>query len=208
MARVPRENLTSSSPAPVAAAPAAAVGTWKDNPVVVGGIGVVVTATLLIALFTQVVIPDRVDDAANKAKKLEEAQRSLTAAVATKDAELAAAKDVNKALQANADAVRHDLQIASHKFLVAGNPYPVGLGIVRVGEPAARVKQAYPTATLDEREQRYLLSRSHPIFERVSFYFNPDSGDKTITRIVFEIPDHVQFDSRFLREKVRDALGL
>jgi hypothetical protein len=70
-------------------------------------------------------------------------------------------------------------------LLTPGNPYPVGLGLVKLGQPITDLEKAYPGAKLKKEDRYWELEDFHSVFSSVVYYFEPKSNDMKITFIVF-----------------------
>jgi hypothetical protein len=126
----------------------------------------------------------------------------------------------NAELVANARATEEKLQSAEQRLKDAlakvralekpnlfslGNPYPVGLGLVKVGQPIEDLRKAYPDAKVDRKEGLWRADNLHSVFGHIVFYFDERTKEKKITHILFNHLDHSS--TPFLGAKLVEMLG-
>lgn len=199
-------------PTPLKAQPTGAPEkpSWKDSPLAVAAIAVAGTLTLTVGGFLQIVLPTREVDLKNKIASLETTQTEVAAKLVAKEAELRSLQAKLLASEARADSLHAELRVAlTAQLFNANDPYPNGLRAVRVGERIDAVQKAYAKATIDQSTDGVLVLQDyHPVFRKVSFFFDEEDAKKQITHIVFEVKQRsAEYPEEFLQRKLRDALG-
>ncbi len=86
-----------------------------------------------------------------------------------------------------------------------GNPYPVGLGLVKIGQSVDDVEKAYVGAKIKKETRYWTLKDFHSVFTSVTYHFGEDSAAKKITFISF-VPAGGR-DNNFLINKLVEVLG-
>jgi hypothetical protein len=89
-----------------------------------------------------------------------------------------------------------------------GNPYPVGLGLVRAGQSIDDVEKAYLGAKVEKKEKGYWTFKNvHSVFSDVTYYFDDTSPEKKITHIRFAALSEAGKSDNFLKNKLIETLG-
>lgn len=111
--------------------------------------------------------------------------------------------ELNKKLQQ----VESQLAIVQHANLfVYNNPYPVGLGNVRIGDPIENLIAIYGEKYLEKQDSYWSVNNKHSIFKHITYYFNEKSSKKEITHIAFR--EELDVKNRiFLQSKLEDIFG-
>lgn len=166
---------------------------WKDHPIVVATIAVAATVGLMIALFTEVIIPTQIAHLTNQLadcpvakKEKEEAEKKiilLEEQLTESKAKLLAAQQASP--------------------FVVGNPYPSGFGQVRLGDQISKVAEYFPAATIQKDEDSWLINWAESPFISI-LYFYEEKPTKKIYKIVYIFRSE---DPDALRVKVTEALG-
>jgi len=168
---------------------------WKDHPLRVAAASAAVTASVLIALFGTWILPTQTASLKNQIDALS----------------AAGAKDTNSAkqiadLKAQAADLERKLSAAQlPNLFFVGDPYPAGLGRVRVGDPISRVAAVYPDSAITKYEGYWTVEDQHAVFNHIAYYFDEKRRDNSITAIMF----HVAYptSSVKLQDKLVASLG-
>lgn len=83
-----------------------------------------------------------------------------------------------------------------------GNPYPVGLGLVKVGQDIADVAKMYPGATIEKKDGYWSLKDYHSIYSIVTYYFK---AEQKISHIL--LSPHYKMPEDFVPRKLTEILG-
>jgi hypothetical protein len=170
----------------VASPPAA---DWRAHPVIVA----LIAGGAAIAFWQTYVVPQQVQSLRNE---LEMNAELVSKAQATKEQ----AQNLGRELK-EAQVKLASLEVTN--LFSVGNPYPVGMGLVRIGQSIEDVGTAYPTAKLEKQDRYWRLPGYHAAFHAPSFHF--DEKDKKITHALFV--RSVKLESGVLRRKLVEALG-
>jgi hypothetical protein len=118
-------------------------------------------------------------------------------------------------LRKNVEKLRAELNTTRGKLTEAqlvnvfslGNPYPVGLGQVRLGDPLDAVLKAYPGART-ERIWLYLsVGVTHAAFSSVTYYPHRGVKERPIIQILFHFSAKGDAPNDVLQAKLVEALG-
>ena len=88
-----------------------------------------------------------------------------------------------------------------------GNPYPVGLGLVKIGQSVNDLEKAHPGAKIEKSSRYWTLREFHSVFTDVSYYFEEGTADKKITFINMRTSVRARDDGNFLQNKLLEVLG-
>jgi hypothetical protein len=189
------------SPSPSTPTPSA-TSSWKDHPLVVASAAVAGTIALGVLLVTEVILPTQTAALANQVTALSAEASSL------RESKVDANKKLEH-LQSQVADLDRKLSDAQHSNLFSfGNPYPVGLGQVRVGDPISSVAAVYPENAINKNENSYWsVNDQHKLFNNITYYFDEKVPKSPITHILFSIVYPVTADDAFLQGKLVEALG-
>lgn len=144
----------------------------KHHPIVVGAAAALAVFGATVTYFTQVAIPIQTAQIQNDlvASRAEVAtlQKQNTATAAKID-------ELNKevaALKARALSSELNLEFA------AGNPYPPGLGLVKMGDALELIAKYYPETSIEKRSGWWSIKVQHAVFRSVTFYFDRSVSEK------------------------------
>ncbi|HZF71673.1 hypothetical protein [Sulfuricurvum sp.] len=91
--------------------------------------------------------------------------------------------ELNKKLQQ----IESQLAIAQNANLFThDDPYPIGLGKLRIGDSIDNLIAIYGEKDLEKKEGFWIIKNIHSVFNRVIYYYNDESPKKEITHIYFE----------------------
>lgn len=182
---------------------------WKDHPLAVAAISAAATIGLSVMVFTQIVMPTITASQADDIKRLKDGRAVMVSS--QKDT-----LDKYEKLRVEFDKAKSDLEELTIELRDAragslfggSSPYPIGLGRIRVGDPASRVAEIYGHEVKGEIDDGYYevkLSKSY--FKEVVYYFD---GKSNITHIMFAM-DLLSLikdkNTKFLFRKLTDAFG-
>lgn len=181
---------------------------WKDSPLYVATVVAVGTASVVTAVFTQVVIPTKEQDLSNQLKQLQLANTDLTNKASALVASAKVAEVERKKVQSDLDATKNKLkETALNNLFSVGNPYPSGLRAVRVGESVTNVSRLFGQALIKKEEDGAITIKDPSgVFHEVSYYFSSDDPRRKITHIAFAL-DENNYAPDFLQAKLQEALG-
>lgn len=99
--------------------------------------------------------------------------------------------DLSKKLQQ----IKSQLAIAQNANLfIHDDPYPVGLGNLRIGDPIENLIAIYGEKEVHKKDGFWSVDNKHSIFVDVTYYFNYESPKKEITHILFRT--NVNFEKK------------
>lgn len=195
-----------------------AVTDWKGHPVVVAAGTAVGTVLLCIAVVTQVVIPTQTARLEIEVLKLKDSTKSLESdlriqkgIVAIKDREIKALKGQVKSSEASSARLETELlQTRAGDLLAAGNPYPIGLGQVRIGMSVDQIEKHFSASQIktdvDNPGAIDVAIKTHP-FEEVTYLFSPKEKDKGIRAVAYRLNYRHKYGDDFLQRKIVEAFG-
>lgn len=189
--------------APLPNTPLSTASNWKDHPIAVASMAVAGTIALAILLVKEVILPTHTAALTNQVASLSAEADSLRTSKADTDKKLTQ-------LQAKIAELDRKLIEAQHANLFAfGNPYPVGFGRVRVGDPISNLTALYPETQIEKNENGYWsVNDQHKVFNHVTYYYDEKLPKNPITHILFSIGYPVTVDGTFLQGKLVEALGV
>jgi hypothetical protein len=122
--------------------------------------------------------------------------------------EIAELKNRIAALEAAAKEERKKLVEAQLKNVFSlGNPYPVGLGKVKLGDSIDVIQSNFPEASIERITSGFWSVRyDHPAFRSVTYYFDrpKELKDRRVRLLLLHASDGI---SGVLKEKLIEALG-
>ncbi|MGG7604663.1 hypothetical protein [Massilia sp. BKSP1R2A-1] len=159
-----------------------------------------VSATLLIgiALVKDIIVPAYTEQLKNQLAEypqVKEKNEKLQAEIEELQGRLATAKsETALALTANA--------------FVRGDPYPVGLNLIRIGDPATKIEATFKAEQIQKQKHGLFWSvkTNHPIFTQVAYYFDLSSGKPTVRALLLFV-DHEKYKAPYLKNKLLSVLG-
>jgi hypothetical protein len=166
---------------------------WKAHRVIVA----LIAGAAGIAFWQTYVVPQQV-----------QALRNEIASNAELVSKAQATQDLAQSLERQLKEARSKVASleATNAFSV-GNPYPVGLGLVRIGQPIADVEGSYPTAKIQKKERYWELENYHAAFPWVVFYFDEKEKEKKVTHVMLTRPFNTWGDGAFVHRKLSETLG-
>lgn len=90
-----------------------------------------------------------------------------------------------------------------------GDPYPIGLGKVRIGDSVEKLLSIYGENNIEKIEDGvWKVKNAHSIFNNINYYFDYKSSKKVITHISFGNSDLAnQEKAKFLKGTFEDIFG-
>jgi hypothetical protein len=208
-----------AQPAPAPAQSAQAASEWRNHPVVIAAVSASAALVLALGYFSQVALPTqtaKLEIALLKSnERVDKADKALADAQGRIASDVAATSKLQseaKAADARIKLLEGQLTVANtSNFLSPGNPYPVGIGLARIGMPLKQVLAIYAgNETEWDADESYLTVKikNHPISEATYFI---DEKSKSVSHIMFRMafryPDPHPFPAEFLRNRLLEALG-
>lgn len=204
---VPKKIPTYQPPVGVSA-PAPTSSSWKDHPLVVASIAVAATIGLAVLLFKEVILPTHSVSLSNQITSLTNELQILRK---KSEADVQSIGDLSAKLEAanrRAENLEQSLTKARISNLFSsGNPYPIGLGRIQVGQSIEQVTLAYPTASIKKSDGYWSVENQHPFFESIVYYYDEEEKSKIVTHISFRRLFRSKVGDSFLQEKLTEALG-
>lgn len=195
------------------AKPTKVASSWKEHPVVIATTVAVATTVFVVKVMDEVVIPTRTASLTNQIDSLNTEVRNLKDQLANKTAELDSANSSIRAKNSEVRDAQSKLYSAQvgHLF-VTGNPYPIGLGLVKIGDSVDRVAEVFSEKSLDKSQaEEGLISveDQHKVFKRVTYFFNVDAERKVVTHISFHTGNYLHsLNERLVQNKLIEAFGV
>ncbi|MEJ1409098.1 MAG: hypothetical protein RPU60_02615 [Candidatus Sedimenticola sp. (ex Thyasira tokunagai)] len=177
---------------------------FKNHPISIASLAVVGTIAIGILLYKEVILPTHTLSLKNEISALKSEVNKLNAKVSS----LVKVEVKNKALLN-----RLALQEKGNLFSV-GNPYPIGLEQVRIGDSLSKVSDVYTLASYPnaivkiQKESSYVtVSNAHAFFEYITYYIDEKNTKLPITHISFNASPINELPKGFLQEKIIAAFG-
>lgn len=184
---------------------------WKSSPVIVAG-GSAAAATLLcITVFTQIVVPTQTAQLENEALKAAEKARQLQERDKATSNLLASYKTKNLALERQVSSLSKEILAARLGSLFPlGNPYPSGLGRVKVGSPISALQEEYRglqiTPDPDDPTKEKVELKNSP-FDSISYSYEAKDSAKRVIHISFHLKNEWDYEDSFMLKHIVEALG-
>jgi len=144
---------------------------WKDHPVIVAAL--VCAGSLVFA--QQVLFPIMT--------------ASLQTDLATyknASAELTVLKERIKVLESQLKETPADLaKIQTSNMFSVGSPYPIGLGLIKLGDSLDLVTKYFPSPSIDRKSFYWAVARPNSAFSSANYLFERNTNDKRVTLIQF-----------------------
>jgi hypothetical protein len=175
---------------------------WKSHPVVVATIAAVSAIGVSILIFKEIVIPTQTASLQNEIASLRK-QLDLP------DGEAAGIRTLRKQVETLENSLKQakaDVAIAQLSNLFAiGNPYPIGLGQIKIGDSIEAIEKTYPATSIDRKSAWWSVKGQHAVFDDVTYNFDRNAKDKRVSYILF----FMNFDApvELLKTKLVEALG-
>lgn len=144
---------------------------WKDHPVIVAALSF--AGTMVFAM--QIVIPIYTATLQNEIASL---RKDLEAAGVTKDRISKLESELKDTKLKLADA-------ESANTFSPGDPYPVGINQVKIGDSLDLVAGLYSQYQIDRKTGYWSVNNPNTVFSNVTFYFDRNSKDKKIHQLLF-----------------------
>lgn len=159
-----------------------------------------VSATLVIGggLVKDIVVPAYTEQLKNQLvefPRVKEQNEKLQLEIKELTSQLAAARsETSLALTANT--------------FVQGDPYPVGLNSVRIGDPISKIDRTYHAGhiTKEKKSPYWSVRTGHPVFRTVTYYFDPDSKNPTVNTLLLFVETD-KYPNPYLKKKLLSVLG-
>jgi len=167
---------------------------------------VVATFGVTLLVFREIVIPTQTASLQNEVADLRK-QASFAANVAgEKDGAI-------RQLQERISLLEKELKNTQSKLAAAqltnlfefGNPYPIGLGNIRVGNTRDRISQVYADSSIERTAGFWSVKMEHAAWSSVTYYFARVDGELLIYQILFFFRRDATPET--LLQKLTEALG-
>jgi hypothetical protein len=179
---------------------------WKDHPLVAATLGVTGTIALAVVLVKEVILPTHTASLTNQIATLTAEKTALLRGSAETDQIIRSQKQTLEGSEQKIAALEQQLHEARvNNLFESGNPYPIGLGGVRIGQKISEVSRVYAGKKIEEDDGYFALDVNHPVFSHLTYYFNP--RDKIITHILFHGQYYSKLGDTFLQQKFVHAFG-
>jgi hypothetical protein len=166
-------------------------GGWKDHPVVVAAIAC--AASLVFA--QQVIFPI-----------LTASLQTELATYKTRAAEVGPLKERIAVLESQLKDAPGDLaKIQTTNMFSLGNPYPIGLSQIKLGDSIDVVTKTYPSASIERKSFYWSVTRPNSAFSAAAYLFERDSNDKRVSAIQFYLNSDAPLN--LLQTKLVEAVG-
>lgn len=172
----------------------------RNHPIAIAGTVAIAVFGVMVTYFTQVAIPTQTAQLQNEIAALkkqlnipdEQTAKALTRQVSNLEAEL---KIANRKVA--------ELQLTN--LFALGNPYPIGLGQIKIGDSFESISKLYPESAIDRKGGWWSVKGQHKAFSQVTYYLDRNAKEKRVTHILF----HFDLDSPpgVLQAKLVEALG-
>jgi hypothetical protein len=177
--------------------------TWKDHPVFIASAAAVATLGVTVLVYKEMVIPTQTALLQNEIVRLRQQMglpddeaggiRALRKKTETLEKEL---KEANVKIA----------ELQQSNLFAPGNPYPIGLAKVKIGDSVENVPKIFEEKSISRDHETYWsVLRPHASFSSVSYVFDPKSSDKRITHIYFFFKKDMP--PELLHFKLTEALG-
>lgn len=156
---------------------------WRDHPVVIAAVTCAATLGGCILVFKEIVMPTQIAAISNETRELPVLRaekdlasskiKALEATVIAKD------KEIEK--------IKSDLlDVTLPRVFSASNPYPIDQRQVKLGDPASKLKEAYPISALDTTmDDWWSVKTKDGLFSSAAYYLDDNVTNRTITGILF-----------------------
>lgn len=193
---------------------------WKNHPVIVASGSAAATFLLSLAIFTQLVAPTQTAKLEIEILKLKEsrdkAERSYSSSVGENQAFKYKNSNLTKeveALKARINALQQEtFDLRAGNLFSPENPYPNGLGLVRIGMPSSEINKVFYNYKITRNEDSpHIVSvtlKGYP-FDRITYFLDGPLDRETITHVSFDMPIMSSKHSEdFLHNKLVEAFGM
>lgn len=192
---------------------------WRNHPIIVASGSAAATLLFCIAIFTQIVSPTQNAKLEIELLKLNDANQKLAHSIAsiTKKNKLLTSEVVRKnkgvtSLEAKVSSLEQELIDArANSVFTPGNPYPNGLGLIRIGMKKNEIATIYSGLKIEidlDDPDTVTVNLVNSPFERVTYHLSNKSDEATISHVSFHMPT---FDSKysddFLFKKLVENFG-
>lgn len=181
---------------------------WKDHPLAVAAIAVAATIALAVLLVKEVILPTHTASLGNQVS-------ALTSQVAALGQAKAEGVTSLEQLQSEFAEERHKNATLEQRLSEAQlsnlfapqNPYPTGLGLVKVGQSVEEVSRAYPPESVQMNDDYWTVKDQHRLFTHITYFFDEKSKTKAISHILFQGSSQKNIGDDYLQQKLAEALG-
>lgn len=184
---------------------------WKNNPIIVAAGAVAATALLSITIFKEIVIPTQTARFEIEALKAKDSERNIQAEFEKEKAQRIAFERKITELNAKINLLDEQLkEIREGEIFQIENPYPIGLGVVRVGSPAKEIYKYFSKDKIEINEKKpeeITVTLGNSPFSSVHFSTEKNDSEKRIAHISFFLDYKKKFKKDFLEKKIIQALG-
>lgn len=171
----------------------------NDHIIVKLGAAVATTIGLCIIVATQVIFPTQQAAIINHSKNLENQLKKVEKNKTLLSKNLAITKK-------ELDFTKKRLELLQNANLFnVGDPYPAGLGQLRIGDPINKADQVFPKDSIEHSEGNISVNGQHKIFKDITYFYDDESKNNPITHISFGM-DVLSKSDAFLQEKLVEAL--
>ncbi|MBW8312912.1 MAG: hypothetical protein K0M64_12890 [Rhizobium sp.] len=188
---------------------------WKNHPIVIAAGSSGAMLLLCITVFTQVIIPAHTAKLELEIEKREEELRQFGEKIVSMEkqnedlaervSELAISRS---ALTETVNALQVKIsQLEISNLFTPSNPYPNGLGLVRIGMPANKVEQIYGTENLmldEDREWMISVKTQNTAFGLATYFL---TDEKNVGHVSFTLTERRSEKDTFLHDRLVEAFG-
>lgn len=201
---------------PTKAPPVERTFDWKNHPIIIASGSAAATFILSLAIFTQLVAPTQTAKLEIEILKLKESRDKAEQNYSLSVGENKVVKDKNsnltkevEALKAKINALQQEtVDLRASNLFSPENPYPNGLGLVRIGMPSSEINKVFYDYKITRNEDSpnivWVALKGYP-FDRITYFLD---GRETITHVSFDMPvmgsKHSEY---FLHNKLVEAFG-
>jgi hypothetical protein len=90
---------------------------------------------------------------------------------------------------------------------VAGSPYPIGMGSIRLGASIEQIEREVPPERLEKKKGFLWIKMAGSVFDRVSLHWDDRAKNPVVSQLGFWASEDASKDKEFLRQKLTHALG-
>jgi hypothetical protein len=175
----------------------------KDHPIVVVTAACAATLSATILIYQNMIIPNDVKVLENRIADLMKDVGTMPKSLTEKDGTISALQKENSTLK------QRVFELSKENVFSATDPYPKTFRAVRIGDPIAKLDEAYPGRVKREEDYPWVGVKGDNdfFFSEVTYYFDANAAPPRVTHILFQ----VQLNTDALvnvakHEKVEDAL--
>lgn len=180
------------------------MSSWKDNShVVTAAISVAAALLFAIGIYEQSLIPTRTaglnNEISEKNKELNEKEKEIngkTEHISNLKKQLSEANQKNTTLATDLKKTKESLAEALNFDVIQhNNPYPKGLGKLRIKDSADSIFDIFPKDQIDITQSGYYSVKLHGFISGITYYFDEEDTRKKITHILVHAQPKIDIDN-------------